>query len=101
MSLNFFAIADDGTVAADDMGLRYVTREAPRSDAVSALQSITRDLVLDQDSRREASINVRDENCYLFEATMTFRTDWLGRQTTRADDRVNTDAELIVDKGRL
>ena len=76
MSVYFFDFADDGALATGDMGLDYATRDAARSDAVSALQSIMRDLVLDRDSHREVNIKVRGENGYLFEATMTFRAEW-------------------------
>ena len=76
MPVYFFDVADNSTFAFDEVGLDYATRDAARSDAVSALQSIMRDLVLDRDSHREVNIKVRDENGYLFEATMTFRAEW-------------------------
>ena len=76
MPVYFFDVADNSAFAFDEMGLDYATRDAARSDAVSALQSIVRDLVLDRDSHREVNIKVRDENGYLFEVTMTFRAEW-------------------------
>ena len=79
MSVYYFDFADDGTLATGDMGLDYATREAARSDAVSALQSIMRDLVLDRDSRREISIKIRDGNGYFFEAKTAFTADGLNR----------------------
>ena len=78
MSVYFFDVADDGALTADDTGLDYAMRYAARSDAVSALQSMMRDLVLDLDSRREISIKIRDEGGYFFEAKMAFTAEWFG-----------------------
>ena len=79
MSIYFFDFADDGALATGDMGLDYATRDAARSDAVSALQSIVRDLVLDRHSRREVSIKIRDEDGPFFEAKIVFTAELLNR----------------------
>ena len=79
MPVYFFDVADNSAFAFDEVGLDYATRDAARSDAVSALQSIVRDLVLDRDSHREVNIKVRDENGYFFEAKMAFTADGLNR----------------------
>ena len=76
MSVYFFDVADNSTFAFDEVGLGYATRDAARFDAVSALQSIVWDLVLDWDNHREVSISVRDEKGYVFEAKMTFTAEW-------------------------
>ena len=80
MPVYFFDVADNSTFAFDEVGLDYATRDAARSDAVSALQSIMRDLVLDRDSHREISIKIRDGDGHFFEAKMAFTADWLDRQ---------------------
>ena len=80
MSVYYFDIADNSVVVFDEVGLGYATRDAARSDAVSALQSVVRDLVLDRDSHREVSIKIRDENGYVFEAKVAFTAEWFDRR---------------------
>ena len=72
----FFDFDDNGTLTVDETGLQYPTRAAARYAAVSALQSVMRDLVLNQQSRWEISVKVRDESSFFFEAKMAFSADY-------------------------
>ncbi len=75
----FFDFDNNGTLTVDDAGFQYPTRDAARCAAVSALQSVVRDLLLNQQNRWEVSVKVRDESSCFFEAKMVFSADYLQR----------------------
>ena len=72
----FFDFDDNGTLTTDETGLQYPTHAAARCAAVTALQSVMRDLLLNQQSRWEISVKVRDESSCFFEAKMAFSADY-------------------------
>ena len=73
----FFDTRDDGSFVQDENGLDLADLEAVKAQAALALAEMARD-VLPGSTKRELSVEVRDERQPILRAVMTFEVVVLG-----------------------